>query len=61
MELIKPLSAAEIEQIRDRTEELLETVGLRVDHPGAPAHVPGRGRGRGRDGRAGAFPAPVAP
>ena len=34
MELIKPLSEAEIEQIRDKTEELLETVGLRVDHPG---------------------------
>lgn len=33
MELIKPLSASEIEQVRDRTEELLETVGLRVDHP----------------------------
>jgi len=34
MELIKTLSDAEIEQIRDRTEELLETVGLRVDHSG---------------------------
>ena len=34
MELIKTLSEAEIEQIRDRTEELLETVGLRVDHAG---------------------------
>ena len=34
MELIKSLSEVEIEQIRDRTEELLETVGLRVDHPG---------------------------
>lgn len=34
MELIKPLSESEIGQIRDRTEELLETVGLRVDHPG---------------------------
>jgi trimethylamine--corrinoid protein Co-methyltransferase len=33
MELIKPLSAAEIEQIRDRTEELLESVGLRIEHP----------------------------
>ena len=33
MELIKTLSDAEIEQIRDRTEDLLETVGLRVDHP----------------------------
>ena len=34
MELIKTLSDAEIEQIRDRTEELLEAVGLRVDHAG---------------------------
>jgi len=34
MELVKVLSEGEIEQIRDRTEELLETVGLRVDHAG---------------------------
>ena len=34
MELIKVLSEGEIEQIRDRTEEVLETVGLRVEHPG---------------------------
>jgi trimethylamine--corrinoid protein Co-methyltransferase len=34
MELIKPLSAEQIEQIRGRTEDLLETVGLRVDHLG---------------------------
>ena len=33
MDLIRTLSDAEIGQIRDRTEELLETVGLRVDHP----------------------------
>jgi trimethylamine---corrinoid protein Co-methyltransferase len=32
MELIKPLSATEIEQIRDKTEELLETVGLCIKH-----------------------------
>jgi trimethylamine:corrinoid methyltransferase-like protein len=33
MEFIKLLSTTEIEQIRDKTEELLETVGLRVEHP----------------------------
>jgi trimethylamine:corrinoid methyltransferase-like protein len=33
VELIKVLSEGEIEQIRDRTEEVLETVGLRVEHP----------------------------
>ena len=34
MELVKVLSDGEIAQIRDRTEELLEAVGLRVDHAG---------------------------
>ena len=33
IELVKPLSEAEIEQIRDKTEEVLETIGLRVEHP----------------------------
>jgi trimethylamine--corrinoid protein Co-methyltransferase len=32
MEFIKPLSEAEIEGVRDRTAEILETVGLRVGH-----------------------------
>jgi len=33
VELIKVLSDAEIEQICERTEELLEATGLRVEHP----------------------------
>ena len=33
MELIKVLSESQIEQIRDKTEEILEEVGLRVTHP----------------------------
>ena len=33
MELVKVLSDGEIEQIRDRTEEVLETIGLRIEHP----------------------------
>jgi trimethylamine--corrinoid protein Co-methyltransferase len=33
MELIKQLHAVEIDQLRDCTEEVLETVGLRIEHP----------------------------
>ncbi len=34
MELIKLLSESEIEQFRERTEEVLEAIGLEVQHPG---------------------------
>ena len=59
MELVKALSDGEIEQIRDRTEEVLETVGLRVEHPVLRRMPRGR-RGGGRAGRAGALPAAAA-